>query len=96
MIDYSLEFSGLEEAAGQMVTISRQLSSFLEDLQTGTMKSILNWESGARDLFDSQRNIWAQGAADMTTQADNAAAALRTIIEHYAAGERAGYAMWNK
>lgn len=95
-MDYSLSFSGLEEAVTQMGTISRQINDFLDELQTGTLRSIIEWESGARDLFDQQRNIWAKGAADMTTQAQNAQLALNEIIGHYAHGEQVGTSLWNR
>ncbi|WP_405467271.1 WXG100 family type VII secretion target [Streptomyces canus] len=96
MADYSLQFDGLESAVGEISSISTSINNFLEELQTGTMRAIVEWESGARDLFDGQRNVWATAAADMTTQAANAQAALAEIIEHYADGERAGYSIWNR
>ncbi|MFF4799272.1 WXG100 family type VII secretion target [Streptomyces sp. NPDC001351] len=96
MADYSLQFDGLEQAVTQMGTISRQINDFLQELQTGTMKSIIEWESGARDLFDQQRTIWAQGAADMATQAVNAQNALNQITGHYADGERSGVNIWSR
>lgn len=96
MSDYSLHFDGLQDAVSQMGTISRQLNQFLEELQTGTLSAIIEWESVARDEFDAQRNVWARGAADMTVQAANAQKSLDTIIANYSAGERAGYGIWNK
>ncbi|RPF37997.1 WXG100 family type VII secretion target [Streptomyces sp. TLI_185] len=96
MADYSLQFDGLEQAVTQMGTISRQINDFLQELQSGTMKSIVEWESGARDLFDQQRSIWATGAADMATQAVNAQNALNQITGHYADGERSGVNIWNR
>ncbi|WP_328779549.1 WXG100 family type VII secretion target [Streptomyces canus] len=95
MPDYSLHFDGLDTAAAEMTKISSQINDFLQELQTGTLNSIIEWESGARDEFDGQRNIWANAAADMTTQAANAQTALQAIIGHYADGERAGYGIWN-
>ena len=96
MADYSLHFDGLEGAVADMSRISTSISDFLEQLQSGTMQAIVEWESGARDLFDNQRNIWATAAADMTTQAANAQNALNAIIGNYADGERAGYTIWNR
>ncbi|MGW2525011.1 WXG100 family type VII secretion target [Streptomyces sp. NPDC001617] len=94
--DYSLHFDGLESATTEMRQISSQIESFLQELQSGTMKAILLWESGARDLFDHQRNLWANGAEDMTRQAQAAQAALNEIIQHYADGERTGVSIWNR
>ncbi|MGW1029002.1 WXG100 family type VII secretion target [Streptomyces sp. NPDC002577] len=96
MADYSLHFDGLEGAVAEMSKISTAINDFLQELQTGTLQAITEWESGARDEFDSQRNVWAQAAADMTTQAANAQNALTEIIGHYADGERAGYTIWNR
>jgi uncharacterized protein YukE len=96
MADYSLHFDGLEGAVTEMSKISAQLNDFLQELQTGTLQAITEWESGARDLFDGQRNVWARAAADMNTQATNAQAALTEIISHYADGERSGYQIWNR
>lgn len=96
MADYSLQFDGLESAVADMGRISTAINDFLQELQTGTMQSIVEWESGARDLFDGQRNVWARAAADMTTQATNAQNALNEIISHYADGERSGYNIWNR
>ena len=94
MADYSLSFAGLENAVSEMNSISKQIEGFLNDLQTGTMKSILEWESGARDLFDQQRQVWEQGANDMVTQAVNAQSALNQIRDHYADGENGGVKIW--
>ena len=58
------------------------------------MRAIIEWESVARDEFDSQRAIWAQGASDMTVQAANAQAALQNIIQEYGNGETAGQKIW--
>ena len=93
---YSLQFDGLTQAVEEINSISRQINEFLEELQNGTMKAILLWESGARDLFDSQRSVWNAGATDMATQATNAQNALREIMDHYAHGERRGYDIWNR
>jgi uncharacterized protein YukE len=94
MATYSLTFATLEDAASQMNQISQQINQFLQELQTGTMQAILEWESVARDEFDSQRAIWAKGAADMTVQAQQAQAALNNIISTYGDGERAGQKLW--
>jgi WXG100 family type VII secretion target len=96
MADYSLSFDGLENAVMEMGKISGQIQEFLQELQTGTMKSIIEWESGARDLFDQQRNIWSKGAEDMVTQAAAAQQALNQITGHYADGERSGVHIWNR
>lgn len=96
MADYSLQFDGLDSAVADMGRISQQINDFLQELQTGTLQAITEWESGARDLFDGQRVVWARAAADMTTQAANAQAALTEITGHYADGERAGYNIWNR
>jgi WXG100 family type VII secretion target len=96
MATYSLTFGELETAASDMSRISSQISNFLQELQTGTMQSIMEWESVARDEFDSQRSIWAQAAADMTTQAANAQAALQNIITEYQNGENVGIKIWNR
>lgn len=94
MADYSLSFAGLENAVSEMNRISSQIESFLNELQNGTMKSILEWESGARDLFDQQRAVWEQGANDMVTQAHNAQTALSHIHGHYVDGENGGCKIW--
>jgi uncharacterized protein YukE len=94
MATYSLTFSELETAAGDMSRISSQINDFLQQLQTGTMKAIVEWESGARDEFDSQRSIWAKAASDMTVQAAHAQAALQNIIAEYANGENVGIKIW--
>ncbi|QKZ15965.1 WXG100 family type VII secretion target [Streptomyces chartreusis] len=96
MADYSLQFDGLETAVTEMGRISRQLNDFLQELQTGTMQAITEWESGARDLFDGQRAVWSRAAADMNTQATNAQNSLNQIIAQYADGERAGVNIWNR
>ncbi|MEH0581024.1 MULTISPECIES: WXG100 family type VII secretion target [Streptomyces] len=96
MADYSLQFDGLEETVTQMNKIAGEISNFLTELQTGTMQAIMEWESGARDLFDASRTEWARAATDMTTQAQNAQIALSAIIGHYSDGERAGATIWNR
>ena len=95
-MDYSVQFEPLEEAVTQMGTISKQINDFLEELQTGTLQAITEWESGARDLFDQQRNVWAKAAGDMTVQAANAQTALAGIIAQYAGAERTGVSLWNR
>ena len=94
MSTYSLSFSELETAANEMVQIASKINQFLEELQTGTMKAILEWESVARDEFDAQRAVWAQGASDMTVQAQNAKAALDQILAEYQHGEDVGIKIW--
>lgn len=96
MADYSLQFDGLQQTIGDMDRISTQIADFLSELQTGTMQAIVEWESGARDLFDSQRGEWSQGATDMRDQALKAKIVLNEIMGHYAAGERAGQSIWNR
>jgi len=96
MADYSLQFDGLESAVTEMSRISNQINDFLEELQSGTMQAITEWESGARDLFDSQRSVWATAANDMTVQAANAQNSLTQIIGQYADGERSGVNIWNR
>lgn len=96
MATYSLTFSELETAAGDMSRISSQINDFLQQLQTGTLQAITEWESGARDEFDSQRSIWANAASDMTVQAANAQAALSNIITEYGNGETTGIKIWSR
>jgi uncharacterized protein YukE len=94
MADYSLQFDGLETAVSEMGRISTQINNFLEELQSGTLQSIVEWESGARDEFDGQRAVWARAAADMTQQAANAQNALTQIIGTYSNGEQQGMKIW--
>jgi uncharacterized protein YukE len=94
MSTYSLSFAELQVASGDMLRIASQINEFLEELQTGTMKAILEWESVARDEFDSQRVIWAKGASDMTVQAQNAKLALDNILAEYQHGEDVGIKIW--
>ncbi|KUO05517.1 WXG100 family type VII secretion target [Streptomyces caeruleatus] len=96
MSDYSVQFAPLEDAVMQMGRISAQINDFLGELQNGTMKAIIEWESGARDLFDEQRNIWARAATDMTVQASNAQVSLGKIIAQYAEAERTGVSYWSR
>jgi uncharacterized protein YukE len=94
MATYSVFFSEIETEAGNMSKITAQINNFLQELQTGTMKAIIEWESVAADEFNNQRAIWAQGASDMTVQAANAQTALQNIIAEYAQGENVGVQIW--
>jgi uncharacterized protein YukE len=96
MATYSLTATTLEDAANQMTAISGRINTFLQELQTGTMRAILEWESVARDEFDQQRNLWANGAKEMTQQAAVAQSHLSQILQEYAAAEAAGQKIWSR
>lgn len=96
MATYSLSFAGLEETVQQIGTISTQIEDTLTQLNSGTLRAITEWESGARTEFDNTRAVWSQAASDMVTQAHAAQVALNAIIAEYGNGENYGIKLWNR
>jgi uncharacterized protein YukE len=91
---YSLDFAGLEETVIAIGKISNSINSLLEQLESGTLRAILDWESGAREEFDNHRANWSKAAADMSVQAASAQSALSSITGTYSDGEHAAWKLW--
>ncbi|MEU3553305.1 WXG100 family type VII secretion target [Streptomyces fragilis] len=61
----SVAFSSLEELAGELEDILRQLNSKLGELYERVQPVVLSWEGEAREVFVDKLDDWDRSAQDL-------------------------------
>ncbi|MQY12468.1 ESAT-6-like protein EsxA [Streptomyces sp. RB5] len=60
-----VSFAALQELAGELETILRQLNSKLDDLHGRVVPVVLSWEGEARNAFVDKLDEWDRSAQDL-------------------------------
>jgi uncharacterized protein YukE len=93
---YNVDMTQVEYIVGEMTSITQQLTSTLEDLDSQSKVKLSEWSSDAQSVYAEVKAQWDAAAADMTAKAQAAAGMLGTINSSYSDGERQGMNIWGK
>lgn len=96
MATYTVNMSNVAAVAEEMGAIARNIQSLLDDLDNGTLQSLSEWTSSARDAYTTAKAKWDAAAAQMSVQAGNAQNSLSSINDSYANAEYQGLGLWGQ
>lgn len=92
---YTFNFTMAEETLSQMSSISNAITTMLSDLETSVQASLTEWNSTARDQYNTAKATWDAAAARMPAALARGQQALQTISEGYGNAEAVGVQMWS-
>jgi len=96
MVTYTVNMAQVQEIAGQMGTVARNIQGLLANLDDGTKMHLAEWTADSQQAYAVAKAKWDQKAADMALQAANAEASLSNINLTYANAETQGTSLWGR
>jgi WXG100 family type VII secretion target len=87
MSTYAVSSTAMQATSEDIATISGNIQSLLDSLESDVEKLLVYWTGGARDQYFEAKTRWDAAARDMPVAISAAQQTLNSILQQYMAGE---------